>query len=77
MKAIVKRDKLDKFALALRSQMIYHKIEQWNEIEKSYLVYIDCESLREAFYIGRWVGRNCSTDEIIITESSPKGMGLD
>lgn len=71
----VKRNVLGKFMDSLDKQMIYNEAVKALEGNKEMIVLVDCESPREAFYVGRWVGRNCSTDEVLIVDN-PLEMGL-
>lgn len=71
----IKKGTSAKFVDAMNKQMIYTEYVEFLEKENAYIMLIDCESPREAFYVGRWVGRNCSTDEVVIQDSI--GMGMD
>jgi len=73
MYVVIKREKLKAFIDAMYNVRVYTEVINFDEEDKKYTVRVDSENLREAFYIGRWVGRNCSTDEIIIIEYNAIG----
>ena len=68
----IKKGKNVGFMNAMKKQMIYTEYVDYLESESAYIIFVDCGIPREAFYIGRWVGRNCSTDEVIIQENYEK-----
>ena len=71
----IKKGKSAKFVDAMSKQMIYTEYVDHLESDSAYIMFIDCATPREVFYVGRWVGRNCSTDEIIIQEKYEKKVG--
>ena len=71
----IKKGKSAKFVDAMNKQMIYTEYVNYSESDSEYMMFIDCESPRETFYVGRWVGRHCSTDEVVVQENM--GMGMD
>ena len=68
----IKKKKTVGFMNAMNKQMIYTEYVDYLEPDYEYIIFVDCASIREAFYIGRWTGRNCSTDEVIIQENYEK-----
>lgn len=70
MDLLIKINKITAFEGAMFAQKIYiqDRIKELDGLH--YIVSIDIKTDREAFYVGRWIGRNCSTDEAIVLGSA-------
>lgn len=59
----------DRFYRAMEKQRIY-AVAATESNDKNRLIYfVDCEDIREAFYVGRWIGRNLDTSEAFFVEN--------
>lgn len=76
MELLIKINKIVSFREAMFAQKIYIQDEIKDSDGLHYIVCIDIETDREAFYVGRWAGRNCSTDEAIVLSSAMRDEHL-
>lgn len=75
MYLLVKTTKLHQLQEALKMQRIYSMVVPESAKRVYVQLYVDIETPQDAYYTGRWVGRNCSTDEIMIL-TNKEGMGV-
>lgn len=53
------------FRQAMERQKIYVTCSTVCEDQSRLIFFVDCSTLREAFYVGRWIGRNLDTSEAV------------
>lgn len=69
----VARSVSDMFRHAMNNQKIYVENSTTSEDQNRIIFFVDCSTLREAFYVGRWIGRNLDSSEAVFVANLGNG----